>query len=254
MLTIAPRQADSLRAAVERQFELRLLAHIEQFFTNHWRVIGPEQLRVVVRLGIERAREYRCVSERDVYLYVGTMLYVGSHFDTDQQLPWAGSILHREDTLGMPSRAELVYDAARSYMRSTYGSQNEHLQTALERVHGTIEKAQVSDLAPHSASELLLGLKWMFRRKFDYVGEAAMSALLKTCSAAVAQYGIATPRGAALYSGLMFMLGQGFDRDPQFPWAGAVLTDAAIVHPEQRVDRLYHAAREQLARWMTASS
>jgi hypothetical protein len=49
----------------------------------------------------------------------------------------------------------------------------------------------------------------------------------------------------------MFLLGSGFDKDPQFPWAENVLNDKSIPDESTRVDRLYKEAMTFMEKWLT---
>lgn len=248
MLKFTSDQIEAIRPSVLSRFESGLLQHTERYFRNHWRALGAEPLRETIRLGIARAKIHRLVSQRDVYLYVGVMLYLGSGFDTDLQLPWARRLLEGEDIAFGPSRAESVYDEAREHMRRVYGLANEHLDAALQRGRNVFGSPLT--IAPiRSEADLLAGLAWLFPKKFDAAGPGAMHALAVHGAEAIRQRNIATTRGAVLYMGLMFMLGQGFDSDPQFPWAAAALADDVVRDPAQRVERLANQSRAQLALW-----
>jgi hypothetical protein len=48
----------------------------------------------------------------------------------------------------------------------------------------------------------------------------------------------------------MFILGSGFDADPQFPWAAAILDDPSVGHPDQQAQRLHLAAMQHLEKWL----
>jgi hypothetical protein len=60
--------------------------------------------------------------------------------------------------------------------------------------------------------------------------------------AAAGKYRLAGPRDATLIALHMFLLGSGFDRDPQFPWVAESLMGAA---PDRAV-RLFRASLEFL--------
>ena len=86
MLTISGRQMEPLRQAALEGFVSRTLHHVEAHFGNHWRIIGADQLRVVIRLAVERAGRHGLITEREVSLYLNLMLLLGSAFDADAQL------------------------------------------------------------------------------------------------------------------------------------------------------------------------
>ncbi len=52
-------------------------------------------------------------------------------------------------------------------------------------------------------------------------------------------YGFTDRGPVKFYVEMMFMLGSYFDTDPQYPWAGRILTDEAIEQQTERADRLF---------------
>lgn len=73
-------------------------------------------------------------------------------------------------------------------------------------------------------------------------GDGPVLTLVRRAIERAAEHGY-TGRGQIyLYTGLMFMLGDRFDRDPQIPWAGAQLDDVSIPNPTLRIEELYKTA------------
>jgi hypothetical protein len=87
-------QIDRLSEAACKNFEDRMLVHLEKFFPQHVTALGEEKTRFLVRFGVERAKTYGIVSERDVCKYIDLMVSLGVEFDTDPKLPWASRILN----------------------------------------------------------------------------------------------------------------------------------------------------------------
>ncbi len=50
---------------------------------------------------------------------------------------------------------------------------------------------------------------------------------------------------------MMFVVGSGFDAEPQLPWVAALLGDPLPAPPAARADRLLHAVVEFLSAWLT---
>ncbi|NJN48013.1 MAG: hypothetical protein HC808_17770 [Candidatus Competibacteraceae bacterium] len=48
----------------------------------------------------------------------------------------------------------------------------------------------------------------------------------------------------------MFMLGSGFDNDPQYPWAKAVLKDIVRQDGVNKGELLYESAKTHLDKWL----
>ena len=84
------------------------------------------------------------------------------------------------------------------------------------------------------------------------MGGATLQQLVQIGIESAQDYNITGERGIVIYTGLMLMIGSGFDQDPQFPWAGDVLQDGAIRDQAARVGRLYDEAMallEKCAAW-----
>lgn len=250
MITISASQMVQLRQGVMSNFESDMLAHMRQFFPNHWRVVGPQALRQVVQLAVVKAGRHGWVSQREVCLYLSVMLYLGSHFDSDPQLPWAARVLARAaDGCSPAAVITTLYDTTLDYLDQTYGGRNEHLGLALSRIGLLLKGEALAASRVHSADDVLAGLHWVLPTKSQAAGAAGMQALARECGIALHHWRLATPRGAALLMGLMFMLGHGVAEDPQFPWVRAGLQAAQDGLPEARVERLAALARQQFAAW-----
>jgi len=58
------------------------------------------------------------------------------------------------------------------------------------------------------------------------------------------RYDLVSERSVRIYVQLVLMLGYDFDSDPQFPWAGELLSDSSIDNEVERADRLHDKAWE----------
>src|SRR5262245_22002667 len=58
MLVIRPGQMDAFEQSAYQQFEDEMMAHSKEFSPRLCEVLGDEQLRVVVRSAIDRARKF----------------------------------------------------------------------------------------------------------------------------------------------------------------------------------------------------
>ncbi len=133
MLVIRKAQMAVLEQAVLRTFENRMLEHLKEFFPKHCEILGEEQVRKVIRLGIERAEQYGLVSERDIHLYVGLMFMLGSYFDQDPQLPWAAKILTDENIVYPNHRADQLHNRAMAFLNEAAGKDSQYLDRALRK-------------------------------------------------------------------------------------------------------------------------
>jgi hypothetical protein len=93
MWTIRDEQADALRKAAVKNFEDRSIVHVTKYFPTEFAKLGQVRMREMVRYGVERAKSYGIVAERDVCKYVDLMLLFGRDFDLDLSLHWPQAIL-----------------------------------------------------------------------------------------------------------------------------------------------------------------
>jgi len=101
MLKIRKEQMQTLNELMFCKFENFMVSHLRRFYTETCLDLGEEGIREEVRYGIEHAKTYNIVDERNVCKYIDVMFAFGRDFDNDPDLPWAGEIL-RDDAIGSP--------------------------------------------------------------------------------------------------------------------------------------------------------
>ena len=252
MLVIREEQMSVLAQAVARNFENRLLEHLQEFFPRQGQILGVEQSRALIRLGIAQAEKYGFETERDVYLYVGLMCMLGSYFDQDPQLPWAAKILTDENIVYPNDRADQLYHRAMVFLNEAAGKENQYLEIALRKmrefpVSALTRTGENRDLS--FGDYALKSLYALFPEKYEAVGDSAIRQMIRQGYQSARGYGLTGEAGIATYIGLMFMLGSGFDRDPRYPWAEAILTDAVLSDPVRKGEALYQSAMAYLDQW-----
>ncbi len=225
-------------------FEARLLSHIEEFFPVHWRKVGQERMRAVVRLGITKAGSYGLETQREIYLFVSLMLYLGSHFDTDGQLPWAAASLNDTAETDAFMRVERTYDLAMEYLERVAGPAGQYLMSAIERFAKVAQELNRGSSAP-----LADVLRWTYPEKYRKLSEAQVNQLARHGQECVKKYDLGSPLGALLCAELAFLLGHGFPDDPQFSWAADVLQNPEFSDPGARLTTLRDAAVTHLSHW-----
>lgn len=254
MLVMRDAQMATFEQAAIHNFENRLLEHLEEFFPRHCEILGEEQVRKVIRLGIERAEQYELVSERDLHLYVSLMFMLGSYFDQDLQLPWAARILKDENIIYANDRADQLYDRAMAFLNEAAGDENQYLENALRKVREFPVSALTrsgEDKQLSFGDYVLKSLYALFPEKYEAVGDPAIRQMVRQGYQSARNYGLTGEAGIAIYIGLMFMLGSGFDRDPRYPWAEAILMDVALADPVKKGEALYRSAMAYLDQWRT---
>jgi predicted transcriptional regulator len=253
MLVIRETQMAAFEQAALRNFENRLLGHLEEFFPKHREVLGEEQMRKVIRLGIERAESYGLVSERDLHLYVGLMFMLGSYFDQDPQLPWATKILTDENIIDPSARADRLHDRAMAFLNEAAGQESQFLERALRKARELPTSAlsrSGEDRQLSFGDHMLKLLHAWYPEKYQAVSDPVIRQLIRQGYQVARGHGLTDEKGIAVYLGLMFLLGGGFDRDPQHPWAEAVLRDATLIDPVKKGESLHQSAMAHLEQWL----
>ena len=243
MLLIRPEQMTAFRQAAVFKFQTELAGHAQQFIPNHAKLVSERCVRQAVELGFERAQTFGFTQRGPIRFYVELMLMLGSGFDTDPQLPWAGKTLRGEpgDQL---KKADLLYDQFQEYQSAVAGPANAYAFDALARLAGL----RLCDLwdAGESPGSALSAMKSIHSRKFEYVGEPALQRLVEAAMQVARSFGITSQAGIGLLSILMFAAGHECFRDPLFPWISASLLDDSAPESEARVHCLYRATLEHL--------
>jgi len=249
LLAIRKEQIEAFEFAALARFESRLLNHVHEYFPKHWRLVGEHGLRQVIRLGIERGGRYGLSTERDIYLYVSLMLYLGCYFDDDVQLPWVRRSLREPESEAPSKRIAETFDKAMAFMDEVFGPDGECYLAALTRIRGGVPASLDRSVGGVvSPPDVLALLEWIHPEKYGHVREADLYSLIDRAVQAAAGYGLRTGRGVLVYSGLMFTLGEKFDEDPRFRWATSILKKPTQ-DDANKVAQLYDAAIAYLNEW-----
>ena len=97
--------------------------HLHTVFPNKCEIIGHENIKELMRVGNVNAKRYRVMGPANIHLYLFFMFMLGSGFDTDPMMPWAGDILN-DSKLDEGEKVKLLYDKAISYLNSFVSKQN----------------------------------------------------------------------------------------------------------------------------------
>jgi len=233
MLTIRQEQVDAFRQHHLRKFEDEMVEHLKKFAPQHWRVIGEETGRQVIRLGIEQAKKYGFTNRGPVRFYIEMMFMFGSYFDTDPQCLWATEILRDPQNLDQTNRADRLYEVMTKYWADVAGPNNVRTFTALHK----LSEAQAEDYVTAGVSledGFLAGLKIIYPQKCAYLGERPLRALLKKTFGLADKHDFKSNEGIGLMIVLTFFLGHECTRDPLHGWIARGLSEERFASPAQR--------------------
>ncbi|CAN91354.1 MULTISPECIES: hypothetical protein [Sorangium] len=225
-----------------------VLSYLWRRYPQHCVVLTDPRSRRAIDVGIARAARHGFRDAVDIRPFVGLMVFLGSHFDEDPQLPWAGEHLRQS---ARASRADamtgLLGETARR-MEPIVGRSGEYYRRALawSDARGFEEIAAAHD----DSDDGLRGfLRQLYRRKYDALGDDSVERLIQGARSAARQHGLTAGPAVIVYLGLMFLLGSAFDRDPFHPWASEALATAAASGPAPRGCELHERAIETLRRY-----
>jgi hypothetical protein len=231
MLVIRAPQFEAFEQAAIDLFEERMLGYLTESFPKQAGLLGPAQMRRVIALGWERAERHGHRTEREIYLYLTLMMMLGSWFDEDPQLPWATAWLTASSPAHAPTRLNRLHDETMTYLDTIAGENNEHLIKALVRIRD-FDLASVNAIPVAQFDEEISGILTRFYpQKAAYQGEEATRAVVRNARVLAQQHSLGEQKEVALLASLAFMLGSGFYRDPQFPWAQEALPPGSPAYP-----------------------
>ncbi|MGH9631059.1 MAG: hypothetical protein ACRD7E_22355 [Bryobacteraceae bacterium] len=256
-MQIRRQQTEAFEKAGVRNFEEGMVAHLNKFFPKHGKLLGEDQLRTVIKQGWQNANQHNLTAERSIRMYIELMCLLGSGFDQDPQTPWAADILQGNPMAPQAERIDRLYkqgwqhaaSVSADYQDLLEGKRTERFVSALRAIRyerkEDLSPAEISDFSNRS----ILRLRLMFPSKCEYIGETCLRNLIQRGIEVAGQYGIASERGIVLFIVIMFVVGSGFDTDPQLPWASRVLTDDKIADQSAKVDQLYAESLKCLKQW-----
>ncbi|MDT8303022.1 MAG: hypothetical protein RQ760_16195, partial [Sedimentisphaerales bacterium] len=207
MLKIRKEQYEELGKISLKKFEDSMVEHIKEFFPENYDALGEPVVRNVIKYGVDRAEAHGFETEPDVNMYIDLMFLLGSHFDTDPQLPWAAAILEDETIADSAIRVEKLYDQADEYLDRVEGPDDEHLTNALDEFSDISFEELLLTRSEDIQNITMSLLRRIWPEKCQVVGHAALRNLIRYGEESTQRHRITSQRGVVLYTVLMFMLG-----------------------------------------------
>jgi len=165
------------------------------------------------------------------------MIILGWAFDSDPQLGWAHAKL--TDYAQPPlERIRALFQSTLDYLGEVAGENSEKIVRAMIRIRRHDFLAPWTSTGEEFRTGLIAVLAQLYPEKAAIQGDEANRMLLLRAAHDASRHGFTSPNGVALYTGLEFMLGAGFDADPLYWWAGATLKASKNDPEEERVAQL----------------
>jgi hypothetical protein len=225
----------------------RFFGYMDPYLRNLWprhaRLLGHNGIKSVLRLGADNARAFGLSNPGLLGTYIELMFLLGSHFDSDPWVPWAGQIL-RDPAIDAPlTRAQRLYEHMNWFRDNVTGSDREFEHQALSERHNLF-RDDVPPGDPRFSSAWMTAIYQVHPRRAAILGDARLGTLLSVATEAALQNGVGTPRGVCLWAFLMLTRGHKFAVDPLMPWTKEALAERAGETLSQRAER-FEAAFER---------
>ena len=117
MFNIRKEQLEALSQASLKSFEERMVTHLNKFFQPQCQALGDPKTRESIHYGIQRAKTYGIISERDVCLYIDLMFAFGRDFDKDPNYSLAAQILTDKSNSDPTQRINKLFETALEHVR-----------------------------------------------------------------------------------------------------------------------------------------
>jgi hypothetical protein len=226
-----------------------LLHHLWTKFPLHCVTLGEAQARVCVEHIIDRGQVHGFTSIATLRGYANLMLFLGSDFDDDPQLPWAAVQLRRSQSLARPQALAELLSLAGSELTRIAGARGEHYRRALLWVRSKRFDQLCASYGQDGELGLRASLRATWSQKYDVMGDAGITQLVADARLRAGIHGLLTDESLLVYSNLMLLLGSAFESDPFHPWAALALAEASQ-DPRNPAGQLHAAAVRELERFL----
>lgn len=243
MLTIRQDQVEAFRQHHLQKFEDEMVEHLAKFAPEHSKLMGEPNCRRTIRFGMERASEYGFVDRGPVRFYIDLMFMFGSYFDTDPQLPWASAVLGSHEPVSQAVRADRLFAAMKEYFNRIVEPERERLVKGLQG----LAQGRTEDYFPPGMSReeaLLQGVRKACPLRYEYLVEPTLRRLIRHGMEIARSCGFTSDKGVGLIVVMVFVLGHGFYKDPQYGWIARGLDSKLQPDADRRVEEL--AAQSKL--------
>ena len=242
MLVIRKEQIRIFQSRAEERLEEELLQHFLRHYPRESRQAGGrEQMRKLVKRGIERAAARGLNTQKLAGLYIALSIMLGAGFEEDPQLPWVADQLS-DESLSPSDRVGYLFRTAIDYLGATAGEESEFIVRAMLRTRAWDPASAPETSGTQWENDVCALFEQLYPQKFGFQGEEPTLAMLRIVPDRAGRYGIRSPKGCAVYALHMFMLGNAFDEDLLYPWAAIALKNPRTADEAERVRLLWNGA------------
>jgi hypothetical protein len=247
MFRLRAAHLEAFETAARAEFEEEMLVHLEAHAPKQFEMIGKFEMRRVIQVGIRGAALYGLTNRGPVRFYIDLMCILGSNFDTDPLLPWAGKVLGTWKSGDQMAQADRLYDELLAYRAEVVGPDSVFEKAALRRVNPELFQSLLSPKAV-SDGRVVLTLHDIYPQKAARAGQRAMETFVARGSMLAKSNAIAGGLGSSIVIILMYLFGHGCAADPLLPWIGQALRNCAGRSSSQEMELLFSTLMQHLER------
>ncbi|OTQ53733.1 hypothetical protein [Gilliamella apis] len=219
IMQFTDKQLEQLKPNAVENYISELVAYCDKNFPYLKNVMGEQNLREILALSIDKAKESGFTQRGPVQFYINMQIVLGAGFETDPQYPWIYKNLERNNNLPQLERTDRLYLQTKEYLDKIVGEQEKYLFDCANRLqHLTLDNMKVG--RRDYIGDVHLMLHDMYPQKYQETEKDTLTALIRTgTEKAYHDYGFEQANHSAMIVLLMFIKGHKFDQDPFCPWA-----------------------------------
>jgi len=247
MLTISKEQIQIFDKHEIFKFQTELLHRYQSIFPSQCRYLGTNQLFELIRYGYDKAIKYGFEMKNQIFLYICLMFKIGSNFDKDIQFEWLTEILNSEDDVDSATRMTLLYDSVMKYLSEISGENDMYFHSALLKL--LKEYHLIKSESFSTDTDILEMFNYVYPQKYKYLEIDKLNKIIEVFRETSHKYDIHDKNGVVILILYMFLLGDNFFNDPQFPWAMKAFNNNEQMKPEIKLSLLYHDTKTILPKY-----
>lgn len=232
---------DALQKNAIRKFETEMMTHFHEFNPVLCGILSEEQLRLAIRVGINKASSYGYIQRGAACIFLELIFLFGSSFDTDPQHEWAHGVL-KDETIDQNIRKDkLIKLTNQFYLPNILGLQNQYAFDAIERLRSLAETEVWNDSLTDESRFIGIMIEkaaYIHPQKVEYTQRQQLEMLFEYSVKKAREYGASQTREYALFASLMLSFGHGCTNDPLYPWIYNTLNNQKVLTAEARIKKL----------------
>ena len=220
----------------------RLLLHARSFSPLITKPLDDDTMRRLVEKSVAKANRYRMFDHGYVTFYLELMLSLGSDFDTDPQISWAGEALRSRFIRNESELADELNIRMQLYSEEVIGPKHLHFHRAVGHFAEILSKPESIEKSLKAGTPGML--KLAYPEKYIHAGEHAMRQVIRESEDAANEHYLPSPIGGAIIALLMFGMGYGVLTDNAYPWIVETLSDPSESASYHKIQNLCDNARK----------